>query len=162
MMVDAQNARKAEQGLLNKKGKPYKPTRYAYRLQRLLKLNEYREMVLNTVKEATGGRIPTQYLFFFYLFEIPKRWNKKQRKEAEWTLHELRPDYSNLLKGIEDCLYEKDSECNAVSHYKIYVPDGYKEGLLIVEDRDIHQYIIDTVLGMFVKKDSDYHTQDKT
>jgi Holliday junction resolvase RusA-like endonuclease len=152
MKIDAQNADKARQGLLNKKGKPYKPTRYAYRLQRLKNLNEYREMVRNTVSEATGGNIPTQYLFFFYFFSIPTRWNKKKRKEAEWTLHELRPDYSNLLKGIEDCLYEKDSECNAVSHYKIYVPDGHKEGLLIVQDEDIHKYIINTALELFANK----------
>lgn len=156
-MVDAENKRKANLGLLNKKGNPYKETRYAYRLSRLIQLNQYRELVRNMVGKATGGVIPAQNLFMFYLFRMPVRWGKKKKKANEWSLHEMRPDYSNLLKGVEDCLYENDSKCNAVAHYKLYVPDGYKEGLLIVQDEEIHRYVIDTVLELFVIPNSDCH-----
>lgn len=149
--VDAENARKGLLGLLNKKGNVYKPTRYAYRLDRLQKLNAYRTMVYESVKEQTGGNIPDQYLFFFYLFHAPKSWSKKKRRLHEWQFHVLKPDYSNLLKGIEDCLYEKDSRCNAVAHYKMYVPEELKEGLLILEDEDIHRHIIDYAIELFIK-----------
>ena len=150
--VDADNAKKASLGMLNKKDQPYKATRYAYRLQRLQAMNEYRKNVHDVVFKATGGHIPTQYLFFFYLFHSPKSWSKKKAKAHEWQFHVYKPDYTNLLKGVEDCLYENDSECNAAAHYKLYVPKEYKEGLLILKDEEIHRYIIDTAIDAFIKK----------
>jgi Holliday junction resolvase RusA-like endonuclease len=151
MKADADNARKSLLGMINKKGLPYKPTRYAYRLERMQKMNQYRNMVYEAVNKATNGKIPTQNLFFFYLFHSPKTWSKKKTKAHEWQFHVFKPDYSNLLKGIEDCLYKKDSECNAVSHYKLYVPKECKEGLLILHDEEIHRYIIDIAIESFIK-----------
>lgn len=151
-LVDAQNATKANQGELNAKGKLYKPTRYAYRLARLLAINEYRRHVHEVVSKACSGPIPSQFLFFFYLMRPPKSWSKKKRRAHEWKLHVVKPDYSNLLKGVEDCLYKKDAECNAVAHYKLYVPEEMQEGLLIMEDEEIHRYVIDTIIDAFIKK----------
>lgn len=150
MGVDAENARKADLGMLNTKDKPYKATRYAYRLARLLKINEYRRLVLETVtKYCKGGKIPTQFLFMFYLFHTPKTWSKKKAASMEWQFHVVKPDYKNLLTGVEDSLYEQDSYCNAVAHYKVYVPKEYKQGLLVLENEEIHKYIMDMSFEVF-------------
>ena len=142
--VDKENAEKAEQGLLNRKGNPFKATRYAYRLERMLKMNEYRDKVREVVfGRCSGNEPPTQFLFMFYLFHTPKTWSKKKRIASEWQFHIFKPDYKNLLTGVEDSLYKQDSICNAVAHYKIYVPNEYKEGLLILENEEIHRYIMD-------------------
>lgn len=164
MRVDAENAVKEAKGMLNKKGKPYKATRFAYRLDRLLKLNEYRSNMLKCVKKETGGNIPSQNLFMFYLFHCPKTWSKKKKKAHEWKFHVLKPDYSNILKGIEDALYESDSECNAVAHYKLYVPGEYKCGVLILQDEEIHNYVIESAIDIFKKlpvNGSCVHNSDK-
>jgi Holliday junction resolvase RusA-like endonuclease len=152
MHVDAENAKKAAMGLLNKKGKPFKATRYAYRLERLQKINEYRRKVFDTVTAACGKDIPYQFLFFFYLFHSPKTWSKKKERAHEWQFHTFKPDYTNLLKGVEDSLYDNDSACNAVAHYKLYVPKEYPEGLLILHDEEIHKYVMETAIDGFIKK----------
>lgn len=150
MKVDADNAEKAALGLYNKKGKPYRPTRYAYRLQRMLKINEYRSRVQSTVMQYCNGRkIPTQFLFMFYLFHTPKSWSKKKAAGVEWQFHVFKPDYKNILTGVEDSLYEQDSYCNAVAHYKIYVPKTYKQGLLILENEEIHRYVMEMAFDLF-------------
>ena len=148
--VDKENTEKAALGMLNKKGNPYKQTRYAYRLQRMLNINEYRRGVLETVTKYCGGKkIPTQFLFMFYLFHTPKTWSKKKALSMEWQFHVVKPDYKNLLTGVEDSLYEQDSYCNAVAHYKVYVPKEYKQGLLILENEEIHRYIMDAAFDIF-------------
>lgn len=151
-IVDEMNAIKAKQGLLNKKGNPYKATRYAYRLERLQIINEYRRNVRETVQKACKGEIPTQFMFWFYLFHSPKTWSKKKAKAHEWQFHVYKPDYKNLLTGVEDSLYENDAMCNAVAHYKLYVPKEYPEGLLILRDEEIHKYVIETAIEAFIKK----------
>lgn len=151
-IIDAENTKKAALGLLNKKGKPFKPTRYAYRLERLQNINEYRRNVFDTVSAACGKDIPFQFLFFFYLFHAPKTWSRKKKKAHEWQFHVFKPDYTNLLKGVEDSLYDNDSACNAVAHYKLYVPEEYKTGLLILHDEEIHKYVIETAIEAFIKK----------
>jgi Holliday junction resolvase RusA-like endonuclease len=148
--VDSENAKKAAMGLINRNGKPFKPTRYAYRLQRMLNINEYRRKVKETVLQYCKKReIPAQYLFMFYLFHTPKSWSKKKALDAEWQFHVFKPDYKNLLTGIEDSLYEEDSYCNAVAHYKIYVPKEFKQGVLILHNEEIHKYIIEAAFDIF-------------
>jgi hypothetical protein len=149
--VDASNAEKAKLGLLNKKGKPYKETRYAYRLARLQSINEFRANVYDVVCRACNNgqwfddsrNIPTQNLFYFYLFKIPTRYSKIKRANMAWTIHEFKPDYSNCNKAIDDCLYKNDSMCSHVAHYKLYIPDNYKEGILLLHDEEIHSQIVD-------------------
>jgi Holliday junction resolvase RusA-like endonuclease len=151
-VVDEMNLIKSRKGMLNKLGKPVKATRYAYRLERMLLMNEYRDKVFDAVNRACNGNIPDKNLFIFYLFHSPKTWSKKKTKLHEWQFHTYKPDYSNLLKGIEDCLYKQDSSCNAVANYKLYVPKEYKEGLLILQDEEIHRFVIDTAIDAFIKK----------
>lgn len=147
--VDAENLRKSELGELNKKGNPYKPTRYAYRLERLQQINAYREKVFEAVNKSCGGKIPTSNLFFFYLFHTPKNLSKKKTALLVWQPHLIRPDTSNITKAIEDCLYKNDSMVTAVAYYKLYIPREHPEGLMILEDKEIHDFVISTGIEIF-------------
>jgi len=150
-LVDKINSEKAKDGLINKLGNPYKETRYAYRLKRLQAINEYRANVYDIVCRACNNgkyepncsKIPKQNLFFFYLFKIPTRWKKARKADAAWTIHEFKPDAKNLWTSIEDAIYDSDSECSHVAHYKLYIPDGFKEGVMILHDEEIHKYVVD-------------------
>jgi Holliday junction resolvase RusA-like endonuclease len=82
----------------------------------------------------------------FYLFHTPKTWSKKKARLHEWKFHIVKPDYKNLLTAVEDSLYKEDSVCNAVAHYKLYVPKDYKEGLLILENEEVHQFAINAAI----------------
>ncbi len=154
MKVDADNAIKAKNSDINKKGKPYKETRYAYRLKRLQSINEYRQMVKEVVQNNVKGEIPYKNLFFVFLLHPPKATSKKKAAALEWTLHEKKPDYTNLQKGIEDALYKNDSKCNAVAIYKLYAPKSVPEGLLIMENEEIHRFIIDSAIEHLTNKTS--------
>jgi hypothetical protein len=158
--VDDDNALKALHGMINKKGNPFKPTRYAYRLNRLQVMNEWRAKVFETVSKACNNgmfmgsevNIPKQFLFNFYLFHSPKSWSKKKAKSVEWQLHGFKPDYSNLGKLVDDAIFENDSDVNAVAHYKIYVPHNIPEGIMILQDEEIHKFVIDSAIEMLTIK----------
>lgn len=150
--VDADNAEKAALGMINKKGNPFKPTRYAYRLQRLQAINAYRDNIKETVERACGGVAPTSDLFFFFLFHSPKSWSRKKYLANLWKPHTYKPDTSNIVKGIEDALYDNDSMVSSVAYYKLYVPHEYDEGILILEDKEIHSHILETAIEAFIKK----------
>ena len=157
--IDADNAIKAAHGLLNKKGNPYKETRYSYRLARLQAINEYRANVYDVVCRACNNgvwvenceKIPKQNLFFFFMFHCPTRWKKQRRIDELWKPHEFKPDTKNLYTAVEDAMYKSDSECSNTATYKIYVPDTYKEGTLILHNEEIHQYIIDFAKQILTK-----------
>lgn len=51
---------------------------------------------------------------------FPKSYSKKLRKEAQGFLHSIRPDTSNIQKGIEDALMGEDSGIAIVSIAKIW------------------------------------------
>jgi len=150
--VDSENERKSLIGMLNKKGNPYKPTRYAYRLARLQQINAYREKVFEEVNNACKGNIPTQNLFFFYLFHTPKNLSKKKTALLIWQPHLIRPDTSNINKGIEDALYKNDSMVTSVAYYKMYVPKDIPEGLMILHDEEVHQFVIDSAIEILSDK----------
>lgn len=148
--IDKSNAEKAQLGLLNKLGNPYKATRYSYRLDRLQKTNAYRDNIKETVIKAVGKNIPAQNLFFFFLFNAPKSWSKKKQKAHHWQVFDKRPDTSNLVKLAEDALYEEDNLVSAVAYYKMYVPCDIPEGILILHDQEIHQFVIDTAINDYI------------
>lgn len=50
-------------------------------------------------------------------FEPPKSWSKKRREEAIGTKHRVKPDSSNILKGIEDILWPKGDSALADGSY---------------------------------------------
>jgi Holliday junction resolvase RusA-like endonuclease len=51
-------------------------------------------------------------------FEPPKSWPKKKRIAALGTLHRVKPDASNILKGIEDCLWPDGDQALAAGEYE--------------------------------------------
>lgn len=152
--VDDENDVKALHGFVNKKGKVVTPTRYAYRLARLQAINEYRSKVFETVGKAcnegiftgTDANIPKKYLFIFYLFHSPKTWSKKKAKAVEWEMHSFKPDWKNCYTAVEDALYTQDSDVNAIANYKLYVPHSVKEGVLIMQNEEVHQFAIDAAI----------------
>lgn len=142
--VDNENKAKSKLNILNRNGKPFKPTRYADRLRRLQNINSYRENIYNVVLKETNGNIPTQNLFIFFLFKTPKNLSKKKKIASYWTLHEKRPDVSNLVKALEDALYIEDSMVNSCSYYKLWCPDEF-EGIIIIENKEIHEFAIESM-----------------
>lgn len=157
--VDEDNKVKTAKGLLNKKGNAYKETRYGYRLKRLLDVNEYRKNIFEVVCKACNNgiftsddkNIPKRYLFIFYLFHSPKSWSKKKHERCVWELHDLKPDCSNITKGVEDAMYISDSDVTANAHYKLYVPHNIPQGILILQDEEIHKFVIETAIETILK-----------
>lgn len=149
---DKENEEKSKLDILNRNGKPFKPTRYAYRLKRLQAINDYRENIYNTVMADTNGDIPKTNLFVFFLFHTPKNLSKKKKKQLAWTLHDKRPDKSNLTKSLEDALYVEDKEVNSWGIYKLIVPDEIPEGIVILENSEIHNFVINELVEMFTSK----------
>lgn len=153
-VVDAENSIKFAHGALNKLGKPVKATRYSYRLKRLQDINEWRQKVFETVGKACNGgiftgtdaNIPKDNLFIFFLFHSPKTWSKKKAKSVEWQKHPLKPDWKNCYTAIEDALYKQDSDVNAIANYKMYVPHSVKEGVLIMQNEEVHKFAIESAI----------------
>ncbi len=161
--VDEDNAVKALHGMVNKKDKPFVATRYAYRLKRLLEINEWRKKVFETVGTACDGgifsgtdvNIPKKFLFIFYLFHSPKTWSKKRAKLVEWQMHTFKPDWKNCYTAVEDALYTQDSDVNAIANYKMYVPHGVKEGVLIMQNEEVHRFAIDSAIEHLISLPAD-------
>lgn len=61
------------------------------------------------VREAVGDSLPdasrVQYLDWTAVFEPPKSWSKRRRREAIGKLHRQRPDRDNIDKAVLDALY---------------------------------------------------------
>ncbi|MHA1483222.1 MAG: RusA family crossover junction endodeoxyribonuclease [Candidatus Heimdallarchaeaceae archaeon] len=49
-----------------------------------------------------------------FILPMPNSWSDKKKLEMEGAPHQQKPDLSNLLKSLEDCVYEDDS---AIWHY---------------------------------------------
>lgn len=148
--IDEENAKKAEKGLLNRNMKPFKATRYAYRLARLQKLNSWRARVYAEVLSSCEQSIPTTGLYFFYLFKTPKSWSNKKKKEHYYKPHENKPDLDNLHKGVLDCLYENDSMVHTIFAHKMWIPETQEEGLLILQDEDFMEDVLTEIKTEFI------------
>lgn len=149
--VDDSNAKKAEQGLLNRKDKPYKATRYAYKLARLEKINSWRQDIYNTVFKSTDGNIPRNGMMFFFLIRVSPSWTKKKKKAHEWQPHENKPDIDNQLKLVYDALYKDDSMIHTTFATKLYVPQDYPEGVVILQDEKFMSSVVSEILEEFIK-----------
>ncbi len=44
-----------------------------------------------------------------FVLPMPKSWSNKKKQEMEGTPHLQKPDTSNLLKAIEDAVFDDDS-----------------------------------------------------
>jgi Holliday junction resolvase RusA-like endonuclease len=50
-----------------------------------------------------------------FILPMPKGWSQKKKKELYLRPHRQTPDLSNLLKALEDALFDDDSH---IWHYK--------------------------------------------
>jgi len=64
-----------------------------------------------------------------FVLPMPKSWSKKKKEEMNNRYHQQKPDLSNLIKSLEDCVYSDDS---GICDYHISKHWGY-EGAIIIE-----------------------------
>jgi len=43
-----------------------------------------------------------------FVISMPKSWSNKKKKEYEGKPHKSKPDLNNLVKALEDCLFDED------------------------------------------------------
>jgi len=148
--VDKRNTENAKLGLLKKDGKPYKPTRFAYKRERLDKVNSLRSQILTEVINSCES-IPTEGLFVFYLFKVSRSWTKKKKNQLAGTPHKYKPDLDNLNKLVLDALFKDDSKVSTLMAHKMWVSEETQEGILICQDTQYQEDMTKEIIEMFVK-----------
>lgn len=85
-------------------------------LKRLLRIERYNNYKVDLLAEAKRNlfRMPPQGASICFFVPVPKSWSKKKKKQYHGTLHQSKPDLSNLLKCLEDALCEEDKY---IAHY---------------------------------------------
>lgn len=95
--------------------------------------------------QRVGFIMPEDAFFMWYFMPMPRTWTKKKKAAMAFTMHKSTKDCDNIAKGILDALAPRknnflptdkvtddriiSSNCNA----KIYVPEDYEPGTLIIE-----------------------------
>lgn len=82
------------------------------------------------------GHIPLQQrktLGIQFHLPMPKNWSLKRKSELRGTPHTQRPDLSNLLKALEDALWQEDSVLWYYNHLSKFWNDS---GKIIILDAD--------------------------
>lgn len=67
---------------------------------------------VNQIQMANVWLKPGMYVTFY--LPMPKSWSTKKKTEMRHQPHLKRPDLSNLLKALEDAVYNEDSH---IWHY---------------------------------------------
>lgn len=78
----------------------------------------YKDELLLQVGREWYARLNHAVIFDFKIeafFHVPKSYTKKQKAELPGTRHRVKPDASNIQKGIEDILIVAD-QCLADTH----------------------------------------------
>ena len=85
-------------------------------LKRLLRLEKYNQYKIDLLAECKrkGFSIPAEGTSIMFFVPLPKSWSKKKRKQYHGTLHQSKPDLSNLLKSFEDAICVEDKY---IAHY---------------------------------------------
>lgn len=63
---------------------------------------------LHAVRDQHKVNLP-EVLDATFVCPMPASWSKKKRKEMDGIAKQSRPDLSNFVKALEDCLCEEDS-----------------------------------------------------
>lgn len=58
---------------------------------------------------ANGWQPPVAGAHIIFHLPMPKSWSDSKRKRMAGKPHQQRPDLSNLLKAVEDALFDEDS-----------------------------------------------------
>ena len=69
------------------------------------------------------NELPDAFRVTFYL-PMAKWWSKKKRDERRGTPHQQTPDYSNLLKALEDALHPNDKRIWKVDGQSLWADEG--------------------------------------
>lgn len=85
-------------------------------LKRLLRLEKYNQYKIDLLAECkrVGFTIPPEGACITFFVPLPKSWSKKKRRQFHGTLHQSKPDLSNLLKSFEDAICTEDKY---IAHY---------------------------------------------
>lgn len=65
-----------------------------------------------------------------FVLPMPKSWSHKKRIQMDGKPHMQRPDLSNMLKALEDAIYQEDSVIYTIHISKIWG----SEGKIIIEE----------------------------
>ena len=100
-------------------------------------------IVYRKYKDIIKAQLPDEYnlpekvkMTFFLPF--PKSYSQKKKQDIidnQESLHKVKPDVDNILKGVLDTLFENDSHVADVHVIKKWCTPG-NEGILIQENRD--------------------------
>ncbi len=71
-----------------------------------------------------AGWEPTESLHVTFILPMPKSWSKTKRKQMIHTPHRQKPDRNNLMKALEDALYQDDSGVWKSTEEKLWGPEG--------------------------------------
>ena len=59
--------------------------------------------------KANKIKLPESGSRISFFIPMPKSWSSRKKEDYYGEPHQSRPDLSNLLKALEDCLYKEDS-----------------------------------------------------
>jgi len=66
-----------------------------------------------------------------FVLPMPKSWSQKKRVQMDGKPHMQRPDLSNMLKALEDAIYQEDSVI-----YTIHISKRWGiSGKILIEER---------------------------
>jgi len=86
----------------------------------VLRYWEFSDRLINQAREFVLGN---SFDVVFYI-AMSKSWSKKKKKEKLYTVHDQKPDTSNMLKSIEDILMKDDSCIWHPSPYKFWAEES--------------------------------------
>lgn len=77
-----------------------------------------------------GVFLPTHGAQVIFVIPMPGSWSKKKQEIHHSQPHQQQPDTSNLLKSLEDAVYDEDSHIWDIQATKIW---GYRGQIIIAK-----------------------------
>lgn len=82
----------------------------------------FKDRIIKQAKQQ-GFKLGKQYKVTFVM-PLPESLPKNKKVEFEGKPHQVRPDLDNMLKALNDCLSEEDSDIHYVVCNKVWGKDG--------------------------------------
>lgn len=100
------------------------------RLQRLEKYNKYK-LAVELIAKSKKFVFPPQGATVRFYVPCPRTWSKKKKKQYHGSIHQQKPDLSNLYKAFEDGLMSEDKHIAHVQISKHWV--DFERGWIEIE-----------------------------
>lgn len=84
--------------------------------------------IKDSVNSQANGFVLGNCFFVVFVLPMPSSWSKKKKEKMNNSLHQSKPDASNLLKSIEDILLVDDSKISFPVTLKVW---GYEQKVYI-------------------------------